>query len=105
MCGAPVFKEGFRDFLKKHKVRFYRVKRDRRAYNKWAKKAEFFVRHAKLFDTAVWFDKDKKVFKFKYLKVEEGEENNTRSVLCSVEFIRQYDPSFGRQGYTTAAPA
>jgi hypothetical protein len=91
MCQADLRKAGFRRLLKRHKVRFHRVKSNRRAYNKWQRKTDFFIKYSVEFDTFVDFDKIKKTFTYRYMKIEEGEELKEKLIFVPVRFLIELD--------------
>jgi hypothetical protein len=74
MCHVLLGKEHFRKQLRRHKKLFARRSRDKRAFNKFVDKCEFFERNAQTFGVAVIFDKHKKVFKSIKIKVEDQDE-------------------------------
>jgi hypothetical protein len=91
MCRYSVGKEWFREKLKYHKKRFARSRHDKRAYNRCVKKCEFFERHAAAFDTLVLFNREKKTFSYKYIKVEEDrDEDQIKLLFLPVNVLRSF---------------
>jgi hypothetical protein len=81
MCHYIIGKTHFRNELRYHNKRFARVRRNKRAYNKIISKCEFFERHAATFDTIVLFDREKKTFKSRKVKVEDFEDGEKRQEI------------------------
>lgn len=67
-------KESFVRILKRHKVKFQRCKSNKRSYNKWVEKTDFFIRHSYSFQVYISFDRKKKRFDYLLLKTEEEDD-------------------------------
>jgi hypothetical protein len=88
MCRVVVAlgREYFYEQLRYHEKRFARVRKDKRAYRKIIPKCEFFRRNAPLFARVVLFDKDKRTFEVKPLKIEEEEGRGIKEPFVGVPY-------------------
>jgi hypothetical protein len=84
MCHQLLDRFYFYNQLRYHKKRFARVRKDKRAYKRIIDKCEFFQRNAPLFGRVVIFDKHKKIFETRILKIEE--DVDTDEEFVSVPF-------------------
>jgi hypothetical protein len=99
MARATIGRDYFRAQLRYHKKRFARVKADTRAYNKIVDKCQFFERNAQEFGVAVIFDRKKKIFEYKKIKLEEEAELESYTFCVSVphKYLPKLPPSHASQ--------
>jgi hypothetical protein len=87
MCHQLLGRFYFYKQLRYHKKRFARVSKDKRAYKKIIDKCEFFQRTAPLFGRVVIFDKHKKIFETRILKIEEDVETGKEFVTVPYGYL------------------
>jgi hypothetical protein len=86
MARGPIGRNYFLRQLWYHKKRFARIRSDKQAYNKIVDKCQFFIRNAQALGIAVIFDRKKKIFKSKRIKVEEEGNLESDTFYVSVPY-------------------
>jgi hypothetical protein len=98
MARGPIGRTYFLRQLRYHKKRFARVRTNKRAYNKIIEKCEFFERNSQALGIAVIFDRNKKIFETKRIKVEEDElETDTFCVSVPCGYLPKLPSSHASQ--------